>query len=380
MDERLARTAEAVRTVGADWAILTSPDAVCYASGHVVPIEAGPSPFAGGPTTCLVAASGICGVVAANVEAAAAAASWADAVELYEGFAFDHPVPITANFEAALRRLAARLGVGGRIASERGLDPSRLLADAGEPHRLDIAPALQRQRATKTAGERILLARAAEAASVGQRAFQATLRPGRTELELFAEVRCAIETFAGERVPITGDFVAGRERTAAFTGWPGNRRVEAGDPVMADLAPRVAGYWGDSCTTCVAGEPSAGFLCLFAAAEGALRLAVATMRPGLRIDALDAALRERVAAAGFAYPHHSGHSLGTAVHEWPRIVPYEPASLEAGMVLMVEPGAYHPDLGGVRTEWMIEVTPDGCRPLTLFDHVPAVPAGRAAAG
>ena len=329
MDERLARTADAVRAVGADWAILTSPDAVCYASGHVVPIEAGPSPFAGGPTTCLVAASGVCGVVAANVEAASAGASWADAVELYEGFAFDHPVAIAGNYEAALRRLAARLGVGGTIASDQGPDPSRILAGSGETGPLDIAPALRRQRATKTAGERALLARAAEAASVGQRRFQASLRPGRTELELFAEVRCAIETFAGERVPITGDFIAGRERTAAFTGWPGNRRVEAGDAVMADLAPRIAGYWGDSCTTCVAGVPSAGFLRLFAAAEGALRLAVEMMRPGLRIDALDSALRERVAADGYAYPHHSGHSLGTAVHEWPRIVPYEQAALEA---------------------------------------------------
>jgi Xaa-Pro dipeptidase len=58
MDERLERTAAAVRGLGADWAVLASVDAVAYATGHVVPVEAGPSPFAGGPTLALVAADG----------------------------------------------------------------------------------------------------------------------------------------------------------------------------------------------------------------------------------------------------------------------------------------------------------------------------------
>ncbi|NKX16823.1 hypothetical protein HGG75_19490 [Ochrobactrum pseudogrignonense] len=54
MDERLARTIDAIKASGADWGIFTSPDGIAYASGHIVSIEAGPSPFAGGPAIALV--------------------------------------------------------------------------------------------------------------------------------------------------------------------------------------------------------------------------------------------------------------------------------------------------------------------------------------
>jgi len=378
LDQRLANTADVLKAAGADWAILTRPDAVCYASGHVVPVEAGPSPFAGGPTTVVVGASGVCGLVAANVEGGAARASWAEPIELYEGFTFERPADPRRNYQAALQALLARMNVGGTIASDDWLD-LRLFAPAtcGEDL-VDINPALSRRRSIKTTDELKLLQRSAEAASIGQRAFRTALRSGRTELEVFAEIRCAIETFAGERVPITGDFLSGRRRTAAFTGWPNTREIRVGDPVIADLAPRVAGYWGDSSTACMVGEATASFRRLFEAAYGALLHAVDIMRPGLAIRELDRSLRERVAAAGFAYPHHSGHSLGTSVHEWPRIVPHEAAVLETGMVLMVEPGAYDPEIGGVRTEWMIEVTAQGCRPLTHFDHSPSLAVETAA--
>ncbi|MCM0752741.1 hypothetical protein DEA98_21370 [Brucella pseudogrignonensis] len=45
MDERLARTIDAIKASGADWGIFTSPDGIAYASGHIVSIEAGPSPL-----------------------------------------------------------------------------------------------------------------------------------------------------------------------------------------------------------------------------------------------------------------------------------------------------------------------------------------------
>ena len=51
-----ARAAGAVKAVGADWGVLASVDGVAYVSGHVVPVEAGPSPFAGGPTLAVIGA------------------------------------------------------------------------------------------------------------------------------------------------------------------------------------------------------------------------------------------------------------------------------------------------------------------------------------
>jgi Xaa-Pro dipeptidase len=372
MDERLQRTAGAVRAAGADWAVLTAPDAVAYATGHVVPIEAGPSPFAGGPTLALAGKDGSAGLVVANVEAAAAARAWVDEVEVYEGFGFAHAAPYVANYLHSVRRLATRLGVGGKIAADPRSFPAWLDGILPVDRALDVMTPIERARATKTAAELAILQRAADAAALGQMRFVQALRPGRTELAVFADIRCAIEEFAGERVPVTGDFLSGVARTAGFTGWPTDRVIEPGDPVMADLAPRVDGYWGDSCAVTVAGAPRPGHERLFRASKDALSLAVDLIRPGLAISAFDQAIRGFVGKAGFAYPHHSGHSIGTAVHEFPRLVPYENSSFQEDMVVLVEPGAYDPEIGGVRSEYMLRVTATGCEVMSPFEHVMAV--------
>jgi Xaa-Pro dipeptidase len=372
VDERLLRTAAAVKAAGANWAVLTSAGPICYALGHVVPIEAGASPFAGGATTAFVGADASCGIVVANVEASAAKASRADATIIYEGFAFDRDADLVGNYSSAIRAMQARLGVGGVLAIEPVSFTAQLGTLLNGEQTADIRPTLRRARATKTTEEVKAMRRAAQAAAIGQATFYKASRAGRTELDVFAEIRSSIENFAGERTPITGDFLSGRTRTAAFTGWPNDRVIQRGDPLISDLAPRVGGYWGDSCASAVLGEADAGYLKLFRAARGALDRGLELMRPGLRIAELDAELRRIVSAAGYSYPHHSGHSLGTEVHEWPRIVPYEHAALEAGMFLMIEPGAYDPAVGGVRTEWMIEITADGCRPVAPFAHRPSI--------
>nr|WP_280921506.1 M24 family metallopeptidase [Sinorhizobium mexicanum] len=215
---------------------------------------------------------------------------------------------------------------------------------------------------------------AALTASAGQKAFLAATRAGISELEAFAAIRLAMETRAGERLPVTGDLISGRERTSQFMGWPNNRIIEKGDPLICDLAPRVAGYWGDSCASAMIGTPSDGFRRLFSAARSALDLAIETSRPGLVIGELDRSLQAVIARNGYSYAHHSGHSIGTGVHEWPRIVGYEREALKEDMVIMIEPTALDHDVGGVRLEFMLHVTATGCEILTDFEHRPDIPA------
>lgn len=373
MHERLERTAHAIAASGADWAILTDPGSVAYASGHVVPIEAGPSVFAGGPTTAIVGRDGTCAVVAANVEGAAAEAGFAEVTELYEGVAFETEVDPIANYRDRLEDVCRRLGVGGTVAVEQPSFP-RLAAEILQGCAfVPIERELARVRAVKTVGEIAGLRKAGHVAALGQKAFMRARHAGRTELDVFAEIRAAMENAAGTRVPLTGDFISGVTRTAAFTGWPVARTIGPGDPVISDLSPRVDGIWGDSCASAMVGGASPAFRNLFDAARSALMLAGEIIRPGLAFNELDRRLRDVVAKSGHAYPHHSGHSIGFSVPEWPRIVPRETAVIAEGMVLMVEPGAYDPEIGGVRTEWMFEVTANGCRVLTDFEHAHDLP-------
>lgn len=375
MNERLAKTIAAIRQSGADWGLFTSPDGVAYALGHVCGIEAGPSPFAGGPSLGIVGVNGGTGLLVTNLEAGTE--SWADLVVTYTGFSFKEPTNVFANYIGQATALLQRLKVGGKIAVEQHALPASILSILSLDEKstiVPVEPAFQRQRAIKTKTEIGLLREAALTASAGQKVFLSTTRAGMSELDVFAAVRLAMETRAGERLPVTGDLISGRARTSQFMGWPGNRILEKGDPLICDLAPRVAGYWGDSCASAMIGQPSAGFQKLFEATRAALDMAIETVRPGLGIDRLDQSLQQAIARHGYAYAHHSGHSIGTGVHEWPRLVAHERETLKEDMVIMVEPTALDPDVGGVRLEHMLRVTATGCEVLTDFEHRPDIPA------
>ena len=363
MDERLQRTIAALGESDADWAVLSGADSIAYALGYACPIETGFSPFAAGPTLAVVGRDGSAGLLALQGDNTMPRAG---IVLQYDGYGRSQALSAREAFTAAFADLLRQLGVGGRIAIESATHP--FLADSRLPagERTDITTALRRQRMTKTVAEVEALRRCAGVAAAGQSRMMASLRADITELRLFAEIRDAMETAAGARIAVAGDLVSGRARTAAIGGWPTVRVIRPGDAVISDLAPRVDGYWGDSCATVVLGAPTEAQARLFQAARQALDCAITEIRPGITAQAAHRMIRAVVQAAGFDYPHHTGHGIGTAVHEHPRLCEDEPTVLRPGMVLMVEPGAYDPDIGGARTEWMLHLTDTGCEPLAPF--------------
>ena len=225
-----------------------------------------------------------------------------------------------------------------------------------------------RARMIKTGDELTRLRESGRLAALAQRTAVQAAEPGMSELELFSRIRLAVESEAGERVAFAGDLLSGIERTSGIAGWATTRRIEAGDPVLADLAPRVDGYWSDSCNTFVVGRASAGMGRLHTLALSALRAGIDAAAPGVPVAVVDRAVRSVIADGGYSYGHHTGHSIGTSVHEFPRIIPGEPTQLEEGMVILLEPGVYDPAIGGVRLEWMFEVGRDGLICLTDFEH------------
>src|SRR2546425_773117 len=101
----------------------------------------------------------------------------------------------------AARRARAEVGVGGVVAGEAAPLPwlvADALAERGA-RVVTIDRELDRARATKTAAEIERLRFCAALTDLGQRAALEGARPGRSELEIWAEVRLAMELTAGER-------------------------------------------------------------------------------------------------------------------------------------------------------------------------------------
>jgi Xaa-Pro aminopeptidase len=84
---------------------------------------------------------------------------------------------------------------------------------------------------------------------------------------------------------------------------------------------------------------------------------------------LDSIARGHIESHGFGdyFGHGLGHGVGLEVHELPTVAPRSDGTITEGMVFTVEPGIYIPGWGGVRIEDTVQVTGDGCRPLTLVN-------------
>ncbi|MBD0289656.1 MAG: aminopeptidase P family protein [Thermoleophilia bacterium] len=325
--------------------LLASADlaTVTWLTGLLVEIEWGPSPFTV-PPLVVVDPDGSTVVVASEDDAA----TGSDAVEArtFPGFAVEDVDRPALACDLALEALAGARTVAADVASLPGTLVAALARRGVEL--VDVRAELRRARAVKDADEIQAIRGAVAAADAGQAAARRELAAGRSELEIWSATRAAIEAEAGGRVPLLADFVTG-ERTSEVGGPPGPRLVREDDLLLVDLVPRIGGYWADSCSTLAVGEPPPQARAAHDAARRALERGLSLLRPGARAGDVDRAVRDVVESGGGSYPHHTGHGLGTAFHEEPRVFPGSERVLEPGMIVAVEPGSYA-EGWGVRVE------------------------------
>ena len=106
----------------------------------------------------------------------------------------------------------------------------------------------------------------------------------------------------------------------------------------------------------------------FDAVLRALHDGIALCRPGVVAKDVDRQVRAMLAEHGPTYDHHTGHRVGAAWSEEPRITPYCEERFEEGMVLALEPAIYLPGWGGIRLEHTFLVGPSDNEILTKFEH------------
>lgn len=223
-------------------------------------------------------------------------------------------------------------------------------------------------RQVKDAGELAAMAVAAAVADAALAEVLPLLAPGRTEVAVARELDAAMRRLGAEDRAFE-TIVASGPNAAKPHARPTDRALRVGDPVVVDFGATRDGYRSDMTRTfVVGGEPDEALRTVYRLVQEAQSAGVGSVRPGVTTGDVDAACRDRIAAAGYgdAFEHGTGHGVGLDIHEAPSVSAGAAAILEPGVVVTVEPGVYLPGTGGVRIEDTVVVTETGCRPLTRF--------------
>ncbi|HOG06592.1 MAG: Xaa-Pro peptidase family protein [Syntrophales bacterium] len=243
----------------------------------------------------------------------------------------------------------------------------RLLAALGAGVSLrPLLDELSTLRAVKDEEEVRCMRKAAAIASSALQAILPDLRPGVAERDIALELdfRMRRQGAEGSAFPT---IVASGPRSALPHATPGARKIRAGEGVVIDYGAVFQGYRSDeTCTVFVGGGPDREALAAYAQILEAQTLAIAGLRAGVTCRDVDRIARDALRRGGWDrfFSHGTGHGVGLDVHEAPRLNARSESTLEAGMVVTVEPGVYLPGRWGIRIEDMVLIRADGFEVLS----------------
>ena len=256
--------------------------------------------------------------------------------------------------------------------------------------RLELADGpLFPEREIKTAAEAAYLREGNQLSAIGLAAAEAALRSSRPR---------GNKLFSGGR-PLTAEAVKFAIESAILRegGLSLNTIVAGGDQgcdphergsgplrphelIVVDIFPRVVktGYFGDMTRTFLRGRASEAQRRLVATVRAAQLAALGAIRTGVDGRSVHEKASATFAAAGYetrrtkngsiGFIHGTGHGVGLAIHEPPRLSGLVSSTLRKGAVVTVEPGLYYPGVGGCRIEDVVQVTDRAPRLLSNYHY------------
>ncbi len=258
-----------------------------------------------------------------------------------------------------------RIGVGDTMRADALLLLQQTWREAEFLNGAEVFAPLRMRKSTE---EIAALERAAETADRAVEAAFAACRPGRSEAEL---ARAATDGFQAAGVSeVKFTLVASGPNSAFPHHHTSTRRLRAGEPVLFDLGSRVDGYYSDITRMAYLGKPSLRYLEIHRVVEDAVQAALAAIKPGAPIKAVDLAAKQVIEGAGYGefFTHRTGHGIGLSGHEPPSVTHTNDLAQETGMAFSVEPGIYFPEEFGVRLEDILVVTEEGGKRLSKLSR------------
>ncbi|MEG6615881.1 Xaa-Pro peptidase family protein [Peptococcaceae bacterium 1198_IL3148] len=227
-------------------------------------------------------------------------------------------------------------------------------------------------RMIKDQSELQLIERAVEIADQGWAQLTQQVKPGMTEEQVSLELEFAMRRLGAENRAF--DFiVASGPRGALPHGVATDKTLQPGEMVTIDFGAVYQGYYSDITRNFVLGQPNQKQLDIYNIVLEAQLTALDAVKPGVPASVVDLAARNVIEHYGYGeyFGHGTGHGIGLAIHEGPRVSFQSEEILQPGMMITIEPGIYLPGWGGVRIEDSVLVTENGYRILTQTpkDHL-----------
>lgn len=159
----------------------------------------------------------------------------------------------------------------------------------------------------------------------------------------------------------------------------GTGPLRANELIVIDFFPRLqtSHFYGDMTRTVLKGKANPQQEQLYNCVLECQQAIISQIRPGVYTNDLMQFAVDFFEKSGYGvkksqtgyegFIHSLGHGLGLNLHEYPS-VSHTPIELKPGMVITIEPGLYFKDLGGVRIEDDILVTPNGYQILSQCDY------------
>ncbi len=226
---------------------------------------------------------------------------------------------------------------------------------------------VEQVRAVKDADELVSMRKAMKLAEEGFDYLMTRIKPGMTEYEAAWVLEVYLREHGSEGLGFDSIIASGPNGSMAHHE-PGDRVIQANEPIIIDWGARVDGYRSDNTRTIVLGESDAKFHEVYNTVKRAEENAIQNIKAGLTGKEGDALARDILTAAGYELGHGIGHGVGLAIHEEPRLSHLSEEKLPAGSVVTIEPAIYIPGWGGVRIEDMVLLKEDGAELLTHVGH------------
>jgi Xaa-Pro dipeptidase len=358
----IARQVRAMREAGFDALLSVSPENFAYLTGFLSPTQ---PLMRWRHAMALVTADGAVALVVVDMEASTIRAKSPPGTKIavWHEFEFD-----------AMSVLAALLrerGLGqARIGIEMDYLPAGDLAALSQllPQATFTAAqaVLGRLREIKTADEIDILRRLSRIADKAITDAYRSVAAGSSEMDLAAALTRGIYEQGAEYFKLM--IVATGERSVFPNVGPTDRTLRPGDVCRVEIFPMISGYHAGVCRTAAIEVPPPEAERIWANLTACKYMLLDAIKPGASSRAIYQMYLKKVGELGLPPISFVGHGIGLHLHEDPYLGPSEDRTLEAGMVLGIEPLIYQSGYGfGLQNKDMVLVTAGGCE--LLSDHL-----------